>query len=239
MNSYIMRVDVSEDKVIEEFLEWVRKYAAEQTLVVVEENPKGDNRHLHAMFQSDSAIRTIRENFKYNFKKYAKDSRYYSINEKEGQLIYLCKGPLAISKIKDPKYPGEKKYPIVHHSGWYSEDVITKAHEDWWSQAKSMRIGKAEREEKLSELDSMLSFVMKKNKGVDGKIKPDYSEMMLMEDLVDYYVSNKKMIRYSMLSEYVDTIWLILLNTFKRDREYIESRKQVIQNLLNYRIKKY
>ena len=62
---------------------------------------------------------------------------------------------------------------------------------------------------------------------------------MLMKDLVDYYVNNRKLIRYSMLSEYVDTIWLIVLNTFKRRREYNEATDQVIQRLLNYRCKKY
>lgn len=240
---YLLRFDIEKrnDPVLEELFEWFEKNTTFSFCVY--ENPRGDNPHVHAMIQSENSIRSLRNSFTYKFKKTFRDKRSYSITEKEGNVIYLCKGPLAISKLKDPKFPGERKDPdvVYNNNPSITEMDIARGHEEWWSSAKNLRIGKVEKEEKLSELDEMIKYIETKRckTRIDGKLPIDYTEDDLIDDITDYYVKNRKTIRYSTMSEYVDTIWLILLNTYERKAEYLAHKQQVRQNLRNYRLKKY
>lgn len=242
MPEYIMRYDMGEESdIVERYVKWLKKYADDETIFIVQENPRGDNLHLHSMFKSEHAIKKIRDNFIYTFKSTFRDTRSYSLSEKEGNILYLCKGPKAISKMKDPKYPGIREDPIVLYQGSnYTDQDVIKSHNDWWEQAKNMKIGKVEKEEKLNELDSMYDYVKKIAVSPhDKKMLPGFDEDRLMETVVDYYIKNRKTIRYSLLSEYCDTLWLLLLSHCGYDKEYRESRSQVVQNLKNYRSKKY
>lgn len=237
-SEYCMRIDLTGTVTTEKFVQWIGKYADMTTLLVVKEDPRGDNPHMHAMFKSFSTTKVLRDNLKYTFKVEAK--KWYSITQQAGNAMYLCKGPLAISKLKDPKYPGEKRDPIVIYKGSsFSDDDIVKMHEQWWMDAKNLKVGKVQKQAELPELDKMIEFVENKWLGIDKKLKPDFTESDLEQSIVDYYVSNRKMIRYSMMVEYIDTIWLILLNTYDRKKEYVEYRCKVQEQLRAYRFKKF
>lgn len=233
-----MRVDLTGDVTEEKYVEWVRQYADETSLLVVREDPRGDNPHMHAMFKSSSTVAAIRKQLQRVFEVRAK--KWYSLTEQQGNAKYLCKGPLAISKLKDPKYPGEKRDPKVLYRGeTYSESDIQKLHEEWWEEAKSFRVEKFKKRAEMSELDNIIEFVENKWLGIDKKLKPEFTESDLEACVVDYYVTNRKMIRYSMMVEYVDTVWLILLNTYERKQEYREYRCKVMEQLRAYRFKKF
>lgn len=240
MNDYIVRFDLDMDQTLKEpFVDMLCEFAIQSTLIVVYENPRGDNPHLHAMFTSEADTKKIRNRLLYLFKKSFKDERAYSIKQKPGNLLYLCKGRLAISKVKDPKYPGEKEYPTVVFNGGYLESDITYNHEEWWRQAKSFKVGKVEKEKKLSELAEMIKYIEKLAIGLDGKLKPDYSEEQLEDDIIDYYIKHRKLIRFPIMIDYINTIWLILLNTYSRPKEYLEYRENVKNQLRRYRENKY
>jgi len=237
-----MRFDVNGDyDLIDKYVTWVKKYAKEETLFIVEENPRGDNQHLHAMFMSDSSQKNIRDNFIYNFKKTFSDTRAYSIASKEGNLDYICKGPRAISKIKDPKYPGDKEFPKIHFQGSnFSDQDVIRSHEAWWAAAKDFKIGKVEKEQKLSELEAMVEYVTKKRVSPHDKLLlPGVTFDNIIDDIIDYYVTHKKMIRYSMMNEYADSVWLILLNTHSDKKKYNEHVNIVRENMHAYRRNKF
>lgn len=211
--------------------------------VCVYENPRSANPHVHIFFSSELSDKTLRNKITYRFNKEKVQNRYQLKSYSDPNPTYLFKGPYAISKLKDSDYPGEKREPDVVFNNFdeYTKEAIDAYHEEWWIKARELKIGKFEKEDKVPELQSMYNYIVeRRTKGViDGKFPIDYGEIELIDDVIYYYYVNKKMIRYSMLSEYVDSLKLLIWGKYKR-KEDLETVIVSIRNkLLEYNNKKF
>jgi hypothetical protein len=257
---YCMRFDIDQERTYtDKFCSWLSGILDIRKLYFVCcENPRGDNPHIHAMFMTNRSIKEIRNSFTYKFASELKElkkknKKPYSLVFRKTNLMFLCKGSRAISKLKDPNYPGTKVDPVVILKSEKIDDKHVKyLHEKWWEEAINFKTRKIEKQSRLSELKEMLQYVIKKSfiKKEVGILKyfkdelselnnylipEDYSEEKLIKDIVRYYIDNYKTIRYSMMSEYVDTIWLILMKANNRVENLEQSKDRIYMNLIGYR----
>lgn len=230
-----------------EFVDDVIKYLSERTtsLFGVYESPgDGSNPHLHFCFNYSGDDRKFKNSFATLFRKRCTKRINKPIafsKPKSGQLdiLYLCKGPKAISDIQKKDFPGEKVYPEVVYKGIYTDDTISMKHEKWWEDARSLKVGTVKKQDKLPEIEEMIKFVEKKYLGIDGKLNPDFSMDVLEDELIDYYVSKRRLIRFPMLIDYINSIYLIMMSTYQRPKEYLETKISIKYQLQRYRDNKY
>lgn len=226
-----------------ELVEAIIKYLVTRTtdLFGVYETPKeGANPHLHFCFHYDGDDVKFRNSFSTLFRskltKRINKPIAFSKPKADMDILYLCKGPKAISDLKDKDYPGQKEEPVIMFQGSYSDEIIASKHEEWWSQAKGMKIGKIKKEDKLPEIEVLIQHVEKSCLGIDKQLLPDYDKEQLERCIVRYYRDKRRVIRLPMLIEYIDTIWLILMHTYKRkSSEYIDAEDYIIHKISRYR----
>ena len=85
-------------------------------------------------------------------------------------MKYLCKGPLAVSKIKSKDFPGVKKDPeIIFNNISLSYQDIMSYHDIWWQEA--------------------ISFLESKKKS-DKVVKENNDKKSWFETLIQYCVDN-------------------------------------------------
>lgn len=93
-----------------------------------------DNPHWHFYLMASIKYDAIRKRL---MKVPGMVGKYFSIKSGDGNLKYLCKGPGAVSKLKEPDYPGTKEPPdVVVNTMDVSADEVTELHEAWWAEAE-------------------------------------------------------------------------------------------------------
>lgn len=89
-------------------------------------------------------------------------------------------------------------------------------------------------------LEKYLEHIEKDALGIDGKLKPDYTQKHMERALVKYMGKMRILCKNNGLDEYSRTIWLILLDTYDRGRERYEQHVDLILYQLDrYRENKY
>lgn len=239
--------DYKEDKQrdINAVLEYIKSHSS-KLIFAVYENPTGDNPHVHFCFTDDSNYTKWRDNFRKQVSKRlaihttGKSKAGYAVtdlNSTEEPLYYLCKGRLAVSDLRDPRFPGEQVYPDIVYQGEVTDDEVLRNHSKWWKDHLEMRERKDSKAKGLGLLEEMIENV--KSQWVNKEPPLSYTREQLVMDIIDYYISTKRTIRYSQMVEYVDTIWLILLKTYERREEYVRFRSEVAFKLKQYELKKF
>lgn len=210
---------------------------------VYESPGDGSNPHLHFCFNYNGDDRKFKNSFSTLFRKRLtkRINKLIAFSKPKSDLdiLYLCKGPKAISDIQKKDFPGEKVYPEVIFKGDYTDDIISMKHEKWWEDAKSMKVTKVTKQERLPEIEEMIKYVEKKYLGIDGKLRDDFTIDKLEDELIDYYVSKRRLIRFPMLIDYINSIYLIMMNTYQRPKEYLETKISIKYQLQRYRDNKY
>lgn len=118
MPTYCLRIDVKgeEDVFRKKVVDWIVKQG---NAIGCYEHPN-DNHHYHIWLVSDKQCKSIRQNFKYNFKEH-KGNGSYSIVEDKGNINYICKGEsVDMAPI------------IIVNTMAISDDDIALAHEQYW-----------------------------------------------------------------------------------------------------------
>lgn len=128
----LLRVDYKGSQFESQLLEWLDQF---DKACGVFEQPSEDNPHYHFYFESELKPDSIRKSFKRKFPD-LNGNKDFGFTVDEPNFLYMAKGPGAISKLKDPRYPGKKLEPIVKlDKGDFLND-IKSLHEKWWLEAQ-------------------------------------------------------------------------------------------------------
>lgn len=147
------------------FAEWVSKYKC--TCIGCFEYPH-DNYHYHFWMKMGELTKLpgLRKAFLKVFP-HLVGNKSYSMTASPGDLIYICKGPLTISKGRGR--PGERKPPeIVINTMNVSPDDILKAQDEWWE--KYGVNGKEEKDDKRRMIRKIYDSIEDKKKAREWNI---------------------------------------------------------------------
>jgi len=172
-----------------------------------------DNHHYHFWIIAKQKYETITTAFNRTFPE-LKGNEHKAWKCDNGNLKYICKGPLAISKLKDPGYPGEKRPPeIVINTMNLPQLDIDAAHEEWWSEAMVWKSNKKSKESVCQVVEAlfiekMLNPHIERQK--DEAIKVGLS---LMEILRFVHRNYGTMTRYK--EEHIECLWRHLVMKYR------------------------
>lgn len=140
----------------EEFDSQAHQYfaKADKRCVIVEEVGANGAKHFHAALTAVSQAAVA----KWLSRNGWSDAAKKSVKQGAANYQYLCKGPGAISKIKDPRYPGKKDPPIVVYNGAGVD--ASAEHEAWWRDAQVWVATKEQNKEKKKKEKGRLRDLM-------------------------------------------------------------------------------
>lgn len=164
MNSILIRVTRNDGLKEDVLFNYLSKYK----VIGVEEYPH-ENPHYHFWLKTDLKHDTVQKFIrdKCFVEGLDKKDRKFSVVSKEGNLKYMSKGPMAVSKIKAKDYPGQKVDPVICiNTDMISDHDIISAHEEWWKEAKEFLEKKSktvkvvkENQEKQSWFEILCNYV--------------------------------------------------------------------------------
>lgn len=171
MPSYCLRIDVKGDEGVlrSKVVDWIVKQGH---AIGCYECPN-DNPHYHIWLDSDKQCKSIRQNFKYNFKEH-KGNGSYSIVENEGNLNYICKGESV-----------EMAPIIIINTKSISDVDIAKAHEQYWIDKENYESNCAVKKKKATEVQTPFrkAFDYCKEKG----LRTGMDGWEIVKLLINYY----------------------------------------------------
>lgn len=191
----LLRVDYKGSAFESQLLEWLDQF---DKACGVFEQPSEDNPHYHFYFESDLKPDSIRKSFKRKFPD-LNGNKDFGFSVDEPNFMYMAKGPGAISKLKDPRYPGKKLEPVVKLDKGDLLVDIKSNHEKWWEDAEQWLNSKRpdDRENFISKLE--MSFLeWHKNIKIEDPLEPGtfveckVAPYELVEWIYDYITSVTK-----------------------------------------------
>lgn len=143
MNSILVRITKTENLDLPGLFELLKN--PKFIVIGCEEYPHS-NPHYHFWIQTDYKLDTVQRKLKAIE---GINGNKFTCKSAEGNLIYICKGPLTVSQIKKPDYPGVKSDPvIVINTMNITQEQILESHESWWANNSNLKNDKKSKKPK-------------------------------------------------------------------------------------------